>query len=212
MRTGTLEDTQWEETPDQPMQVKRPIINIILVVINVAVWCVLEIIGDTQDAGLILRYGGMYPDLLLAGEWYRLFTAMFLHFGAEHLANNMILLAAAGGKLEAAAGSFRYLMIYLGSGVAGNLLSFYIRLQTGDYAVSAGASGAVFGMIGGLVWVAVRNKGKFEGLTTKGLLFMIALCMYYGVTTAGIDNWAHAGGAAGGLLLCILLYRKSRSA
>lgn len=212
MRTGTLEYTQWDEAPDQQVQVKRPIVNIILVVMNVAVWCVLEIIGDTQDAGLILKYGGMYPDLLLAGEWYRLFTAMFLHFGAEHLANNMILLAAAGGKLEAAAGSFRYLMIYLGSGVAGNLLSFYIRLQTGDYAVSAGASGAVFGMIGALVWVAVRNKGKFEGLTTKGLLFMIALCMYYGVTTAGIDNWAHAGGAAGGLLLCILLYRKSRSA
>ena len=212
MRTGTLEYTQWDEAPDQLVQVKRPIVNIILVVMNVAVWCVLEIIGDTQDAGLILKYGGMYPDLLLAGEWYRLFTAMFLHFGAEHLANNMILLAAAGGKLEAAAGSFRYLMIYLGSGVAGNLLSFYIRLQTGDYAVSAGASGAVFGMIGALVWVAVRNKGKFEGLTTKGLLFMIALCMYYGVTTAGIDNWAHAGGAAGGLLLCILLYRKSRSA
>lgn len=212
MRTGTLEYTQWDEAPDQLVQVKRPIVNIILVVMNVAVWCVLEIIGDTQDAGLILKYGGMYPELLLAGEWYRLFTAMFLHFGAEHLANNMILLAAAGGKLEAAAGSFRYLMIYLGSGVAGNLLSFYIRLQTGDYAVSAGASGAVFGMIGALVWVAVRNKGKFEGLTTKGLLFMIALCMYYGVTTAGIDNWAHAGGAAGGLLLCILLYRKSRSA
>lgn len=212
MRTGTLEYTQWDEAPDQLVQVKRPIVNIILVVMNVAVWCVLEIIGDTQDAGLILKYGGMYPDLLLAGEWYRLFTAMFLHFGAEHLANNMILLAAAGGKLEAAAGSFRYLMIYLGSGVAGNLLSFYIRMQTGDYAVSAGASGAVFGMIGALVWVAVRNKGKFEGLTTKGLLFMIALCMYYGVTTAGIDNWAHAGGAAGGLLLCILLYRKSRSA
>ncbi len=212
MRTGTLEYTQWDEAPDQLVQVKRPIVNIILVVMNVAVWCVLEIIGDTQDAGLILKYGGMYPELLLAGEWYRLFTAMFLHFGAEHLANNMILLAAAGGKLEAAAGSFRYLMIYLGSGVAGNLVSFYIRLQTGDYAVSAGASGAVFGMIGALVWVAVRNKGKFEGLTTKGLLFMIALCMYYGVTTAGIDNWAHAGGAAGGLLLCILLYRKSRSA
>ena len=53
VRTGTLEDTQWEETPDQPVQVKRPIINIILVVINVAVWCVLEIIGDTQDAGLL---------------------------------------------------------------------------------------------------------------------------------------------------------------
>lgn len=212
MRTGALEHTEWDGTSDQPVGIKKPVINTILVIINVAVWCVLEVLGDTQDAIYILKYGGMYPDLLLAGEWYRLFTAMFLHFGAEHLANNMILLAAAGGRLEAAVGPIRYLIIYIGSGLAGNLLSFYIRMQTGDYAVSAGASGAVFGMIGGLVWVAIRNKGKFEGLTTKGLLFMIALCMYYGITTAGIDNWAHAGGAAGGLLLCIVLYRKSYSA
>lgn len=211
MSTRTLEYTEWDGTQDQPVQAQRPVVNITLVVINVAVWCILELIGDTQDAGTILKYGGIYPGLFLEGEWYRLFTAMFLHFGAEHLANNMILLAAAGGRLEAAVGPIRYLIIYIGSGLAGNLLSFYISLQTGDYAVSAGASGAVFGMIGGLVWVAVRNKGKFEGLTTKGLLFMIALCMYYGITTAGIDNWAHAGGAVGGLLLCILLYRKSRS-
>lgn len=212
MRTGALEYTEWDETSGRLVQTKRPVINIILVIINVTVWCVLEFFGDTQDAVYILKYGGMYPDLLLAGEWYRLFTAMFLHFGAEHLANNMILLAAAGGRLEEAVGPFRYLIIYIGSGLAGNLLSLYIRMQTGDYAVSAGASGAVFGMIGGLVWVAVRNKGRFAGLTTKGLLFMIALCMYYGITTAGIDNWAHAGGAAGGLFLCILLYRKPHDA
>lgn len=207
-----MEYRERDSSADQQTQAKRPVINIILVVINVAVWSILELFGDTQDALYIVEYGGIYPQLLLEGEWYRLFTAMFLHFGAEHLANNMILLAAAGGRLEAAAGPIRYLIIYIGSGLAGNLLSFYIRIQTGDYAVCAGASGAVFGIIGALLWVAVRNKGKFEGLTTKGLLFMIALCMYYGITSAGIDNWAHAGGAAGGFFLCVLLYRKTRSA
>ncbi len=187
---------------------KRPLVNIILVIFNVVVWCVMELLGDTLDGAYIAKYGGMVPNLVLEGEWYRLFTAMFVHFGAEHLANNMILLGAAGGRLEAVIGSFRYLILYLGAGLTGNLLSFYIMERTGDMAVCAGASGAVFGMIGGLVWAAVRNKGRIEGLTLKGLLFMIALCLYYGITTAGVDNWAHLGGALGGFVLCILLYRK----
>ncbi len=187
---------------------KRPLVNIILVIFNVVVWCMMELLGDTLDGAYIAKYGGMVPNLVLEGEWYRLFTAMFVHFGAEHLANNMILLGAAGGRLEAVIGSFRYLILYLGAGLTGNLLSFYIMERTGDMAVCAGASGAVFGMIGGLVWAAVRNKGRIEGLTLKGLLFMIALCLYYGITTAGVDNWAHLGGALGGFVLCILLYRK----
>lgn len=146
---------------------KRPLVNIILVIFNVVVWCVMELLGDTLDGSYIAKYGGMVPDLVLEGEWYRLFTAMFVHFGAEHLANNMILLGAAGGRLETVIGSFRYLILYLGAGLTGNLLSFYIMERTGDMAVCAGASGAVFGMIGGLVWAAVRNKGRIEGLTLK---------------------------------------------
>ena len=59
---------------------------------------------------------------------------------------------------------------------------------------------------------AIRNKGKFQGLTLKGLVLMTALCMYYGITSAGVDNWAHAGGAAGGFFLCVLLYRKTHNA
>lgn len=192
---------------------KRPIVTISLAGLNVLIWCVLELFGDTLDAVYIANYGGLYPELVINyGEWYRLFTAMFLHFGAQHLANNMILLAAAGSKLEGAVGSIKYLFIYLGAGLAGNLLSLSMMMKTGEYAVCAGASGAVFGIIGALVWAAIRNKGKFDGLTTKGLLLMIALCMYYGITTTGIDNWAHLGGATGGFLLCILFYRNPQDA
>ncbi len=208
MRFGILEYSDWKERYNQK---RPPVVNIGLVIVNVAVWCILELMGNTLNGAWIVEYGGMHPQLVLQGEWYRLFTSMFLHFGAEHLANNMILLAAAGGKLETAVGSIRYLIIYICSGLAGNLLSLYMMIRTGDYAVSAGASGAVFGMIGALVWAAIRNKGKFEGLTTKGLLFMIVLCLYYGITTAGVDNWAHAGGLAGGFVLCLLLYRKRES-
>ncbi len=188
---------------------RRPVITAAIVALNVSVWGILELFGDTLDGAYIAKYGGLYPDFLIYdNEWYRLFTAMFLHFGAQHLANNMVILAAAGCRLEEAAGPFRYLLIYLGAGVTGNIISLYRMLKERDYAVCAGASGAVFGVIGALVWVALRSRGKFEGLTVRGLLFMVALCLYYGITTIGVDNWAHIGGAAGGCFLCILFYRK----
>ena len=196
---------RWKKLMEQEQKKKMPVVNIALVAVNVIVWCIMELLGDTLDGAFIAQYGGMHPKLLAGGEWYRLFTAMFVHFGAEHLANNMILLAAAGGKLETEIGHVRYFLIYIGSGLAGNLLSYEVMMRTGDFAVCAGASGAVFGMIGALVWASIRNKGKFQGLTTRGLLFMIALCLYYGITTAGVDNWAHMGGAACGFLLCLFL-------
>ncbi len=204
-----MQDSVWSSFFYQEDGKKRVFANILLIILNVAVWCVMDFFGDTLDGGYIAEYGGLYPDLLVyRGEWYRLITAMFLHFGIQHLANNMILLAAAGSKLEEAVGAFVYLIIYVGAGLMGNLLSFAVMMYTGDYAVCAGASGAVFGVIGALVWAAIRNRGRFNGLTTKGLLFMTALCLYNGFTAEGVDNWAHIGGAAGGFFLCILLYRK----
>ena len=187
---------------------KISIVTVLLVVFNVGIWSVLEFLGDTLDASFIVKYGGLYPTLIIEGEWYRFITAAFLHFGAEHLANNMILLAAAGSKLEQMTGSLRYLVIYIGAGVAGNLLSLLNMLHTDDYAVCAGASGAVFGIIGALLWVVIRNRGSLAGLTVKGLLLMLALSLYNGIRSVGVDNWAHFGGAIGGFFLCILLYRK----
>lgn len=211
-RTGLMY-LKWKRILYREDGTKRAVAIIILVCLNVAIWCVAELIGDTLDGFYILQCGGMYPELLISnGEWYRLFTAMFLHFGAQHLANNMIILAATGDKLEKAVGWFYCLIIYLGAGLTGNLLSLYMMMKTQDYAISAGASGAVFGIIGALVWVAIRNRGRFEGLTTKGLVLMIALCLYHGITAAGVDNWAHIGGAFGGFCLCILFYRKRQNA
>ncbi len=201
-----MNQSVWDRILYQADGEKRPIITIIIVVLNVAVWCVLEFFGDTLDGAYIVQFGGLYPEFIIyRGEWYRLFTAMFLHFGIQHLANNMVLLAAAGSKLERSVGWWKYLAIYLGSGLAGNLLSYFVMRYSGDYAVGAGASGAVFGIIGALLWAAVRSHGRFEGFTAKGLLFMAALCLYNGITTTGIDNWAHFGGLAGGFILSILL-------
>lgn len=182
-------------------------INTLIVIINIVIFLVFTIMGDTEDTVFMLEHGAMFPPLVIInGELYRMFTAMFLHFGIDHLANNMVMLFFAGKYLEDAVGKIRYLLIYFGAGFGGNFLSMYRMMREQDLAVSAGASGAIFGVVGALLWVAVRNRGKFENLTTKGLILMIALSLYYGFSSTGVDNWCHIGGLMCGFVLSVILY------
>jgi rhomboid protease GluP len=183
-------------------------VTILLIAVNVIVFFVLELLGDTEDSEFMLQHGASYPPSIAGdGEYWRLFTAAFLHFGFAHLLNNMVILGCAGHFLEDALGHGKYLFLYLVSAVASSLLSFLQMYRSGDYAVSAGASGAIFAVIGGLLWVVIRHKGSYETLTTRGLLFMIAICLYYGISTAGVDNWSHLGGLVTGFVLSVILYR-----
>lgn len=186
-----------------------PYVTIGLIAVNVLVYLVLEFLGDTRDGAFIAYYGGMFPSFLLENhQWWRLFTAGFLHFGASHLVNNMVILFFMGERMERAVGHLKMLVIYLISLLGGSMLSFGMMLYTGDYAVSAGASGAVFGIIGGFLWVVLLHKGRMEDITTKRLLFMIVLSIYYGFSSSGIDNWGHIGGIVTGFLVSAILYHR----
>ncbi|MDO5540496.1 MAG: rhomboid family intramembrane serine protease [Eubacteriales bacterium] len=159
-----------------------------------------------MDVFFMRDHGAMYPpDIFERGEYYRLITCMFLHFGAEHLLFNMLLLLFAGDMLETRMGPVRYLLIYLGGGVAGNLLSLFIAASSGDYAVSAGASGGIFAVIGALVWIVIVNKGKTTDIDGKGLYAMAVLSLIQGFWETGTDNFAHLGGFICGFLLAAIL-------
>lgn len=180
-----------------------------LLAVNVIIWVILEIMGDTENADFMYRWGANYPNAIFENrEYYRFFTSTFLHFGAEHLANNMLILVCAGIYLEEALGHMKYLLLYVVAGLGSSILSYEEMLWSGDYAVSAGASGAIFGVLGGLLWVVIVHRGHYETLTTRGMIFMIILSLYYGITTAGVDNWAHLGGLIMGVVACMVLYRK----
>lgn len=182
----------------------------ILVAINIIVFLGLEILGNTEDVTFMMQYGAIYPPYILEdGEYWRLFTATFMHFGVSHLLNNMVMLASAGQILERALGKIKFLVLYLVGGIGGSLLSYCQMINSGEYKVAAGASGAIFGIIGALVWVVIVHKGKYENLTGKGMFMMIALCLYYGVATANIDNWGHIGGLVAGFLMCMIFYRRN---
>jgi len=190
---------------------KKQKCTISLIVVNVVVFFLLSFQGMTEDAQFMMEHGAMYVPYMMKGEeYYRLFTSMFMHFGFEHLMNNMIMLGAIGWNLEYEIGKIKFLIIYIGSGLAGNVLSAFGDIMTGTYAVSAGASGAVFGIIGALLYVAIRNRGKIGTVTGRGLVLMVVLSLYYGFTSGGVDNLAHIGGLAAGFILGVLLYWKRK--
>lgn len=185
--------------------------TILLIVINVVVFFALSFQGMTENVMFMLDKGAMYvPYVLEYGEYYRMVTSVFLHFGFDHLINNMISLGFLGWQLEQEVGKIKFLLIYFISGIAGNVLSGVWELFTGDYAVSAGASGAVFGIIGALLYIAMRNHGRIGDVSGRGLVFMVVLTLYHGFTSTGVDNFAHIGGFITGFVLGVLLYWKRR--
>ena len=187
---------------------KKAPCTIALIVLNAAVFIFLSFGGMTEDAYYMLQNGAMYVPLLKEGEYYRLFMSIFLHFGFSHLVNNMLMLGVMGWQLELVLGKLKFLLLYFAAGLCGNLLSAFAEIRTGEYAVSAGASGAIFGIIGALLYIALRNHGRIGTVSGQGILLMIALTLYYGFTSSGVDNFAHIGGLAAGFLLSVLLYRK----
>lgn len=185
-------------------------VTFVLIIINIIVYLGMEIMGDTESAYFMMEYGAIYPPYILEkGQYWRLFTATFMHFGLPHLMNNMVLLGSAGQILENALGKWKFLVLYLLAGIGGSTLSFGQMLASGDYSVAAGASGAIFGIIGALAWIVIVHKGKYESLTGKGLVIMIGLCLYYGVAAGNVDNWGHIGGLVMGFLVCIIFYRRN---
>lgn len=190
---------------------KLPICTIAIAAANVLIFLGLSFMGMTEDSVFMMEHGAMYVPYLMNGErYYTLITSMFLHFGFSHLMNNMVMLLVIGYSLEPEIGKIRFLLIYLGSGLMGNLVSAWFDVSQGSYAVSAGASGAIFGIVGALLYVAIRNHGRVGEISTRGLVLMAGLSLYYGFTAQGVDNAAHIGGLVSGFLLAVLTYWKHK--
>lgn len=185
---------------------QKAICTIGLIVSNITVFAIFLILGKSEDVAFMLEYGAMYEPYVIEGhEYYRLLTSIFLHFGINHLLNNMVMLGALGFNLEPEIGKTRFLLIYFLSGLGGNIGSLLLNVLLGESVISAGASGAVFGLMGALLCVVIRKKGHIGRLNKKKLLILIILSLYFGLTTAGIDNAAHIGGLICGFILEIFL-------
>ncbi len=181
-----------------------------LVSINVLAFvaCALNGAGFwVPNAETMVRFGSDYTPLTLGGEWWRLLTSTFLHFGILHLAFNMYALSVNGAVAERIFGTARYLVIYLCAGVAGSVASLlWHPLVNG-----AGASGAIFGVFGALLAFFLRNRGGVPKSVLARQRTSIAIFIAYnllnGARIGGIDNAAHLGGLCAGFLIGLLLAR-----
>lgn len=194
-------------------EIRKEPVTVVLILINVLVFIAVELTGTSQNAWHVLDYGAAYtPYIVQNGEVYRLFTSMFLHFGIEHLVNNMLVLFVLGSRLEQVIGKLRFLFIYLTGGMTGNIFSLILELRNQDFSVSAGASGAVFAVMGAMIYVVIRNKGWLGDLSMRQILVMAAFSLYFGFTSSGVDNAAHIGGMIAGFVLAVLIWhpRKKR--
>lgn len=188
----------------------KPYITELILVMNLVYFLFLEFTGSTEDTRFMIEHGALYIPLLLEkGEYYRLLTSVFMHFGIDHLLNNMLVLFLLGDNLERALGKVKYAIFYLFCGVGANLCSVLYDLSVMRLtAVSAGASGAIFGIVGGLLYAVLRNRGRLEDLSTRQLIVIVAVTLYHGITSTGVNNAAHIGGLFCGIFLGILFYRK----
>lgn len=184
-------------------------VNNLLILLNVIAFIWLELQGSTTDQLFMLEHGALYwPYVEHFDQWYRVISSVFMHFGFGHLFNNMIVLFFVGATMERALGKRKYTALYLVAGIAGNLLSCWYYNVT-DYPVMiCGASGAIFGVVGGLLYLVIRNRGHYEDLSIRRMVLFIIMSVYSGMASPQINLTAHLGGMLAGFIMGFLLYRK----
>jgi rhomboid protease GluP len=194
-------------TPAAPQPKRwRPTTTWVLLGINIAVWVIDALIGLVLGTlmrqpfpSVLLSLGAKHNQYILQGQIWRLFTPIFLHVGVIHLAFNSYAIYMIGPQIECFFGHWRFLSIYLLSGFYGVLFSFALSSMP-----SAGASGAIFGLIGTQAAFFYRYRNEFGQRGRRQLystLSVIAFNLVLTFTAPSIDIWGHVGGLVAGAIL-----------
>lgn len=181
---------------------RKSCVNMILVAVNVILFLICTFTGE-----MIYNVGTFSVEQLIGdGEWYRMVTSMFLHADISHIVSNMLLLYYIGNIVERQIGHLPYLVLYFLSGLTGNVFSAGYELLSGEFVSTLGASGAVFGVEGALLMLALVHKGRITDMTTGRIAFAITFSLYCGFTSSYVNNAAHIGGVLAGFLAAGLLW------
>ena len=190
---------------------QTPLWSRVLLGTIVVIWIGMELYGNlvlgvrnaTQNTVFLVLAGAKFNPLITSGEWWRLLTSTFIHIGFMHLLFNAFALFQLGPEAERLFGRGRFLVIYFLAGLYGSLASYIFSSS-----VSAGASGAIFGLVGALIAYMLRYRRLFGGFGQSyltNMLVIVAINFVYGLTTGVVDNWGHGGGLIAGLLFGWLL-------
>ena len=169
----------------------------ILIAANVAIFVAMLLTGRPTAPDVLFRFGAL-PPILPSEQWWRLFTAMFVHIGPFHLLFNMYALMIFGPAIENRYGKFRFLTLYFAAGFLGS--AFSLAFTQGG--IRAGASGGVFGILGAWIAYFIRLRSvPAARAQLRSLFFLVGINLFLGVSIGGIDNFAHLGGLVGGFVI-----------
>lgn len=186
---------------EQTFQFGKPYLTFFLIIINLLYFFYIEINGDSTSVDSLIQYGAKYnPAMILDGEWWRLISSMFIHIGFLHLALNMLAVYYLGTAIERMFGSGRFLFIYFLAGIGGSIASF-----TFTTSISAGASGAIFGLFGAFLYFGIKERRLFFQTIGTSILLILAINLVIGLTIEQVDMAAHVGGLIGGFLAAVIV-------
>ena len=175
-----------------------------LLAANLLVFAAAQRAGAGEDPEILFDFGAMFSPLIADGQYWRLFTAMFLHADVPHMLFNGLGLFLFGSLVERTYGHLRFTAIYIVAGLSGSVLSFAMN----SISIGAGASGAIFGVLGALgAFFAMQRStiGTPARINLAVVAVMAGISLAYGLVTPRIDNWAHLGGLIGGAAMGLAL-------
>lgn len=176
---------------------KKPIVTYGIMIICIILFIAMYIFGNGSTyVKTLIDFGANAVSITKRGEYYRLLTSIFLHAGIIHLLCNMYSLYVIGPQTESFYGKLKYLFIFLFSGISGSLLSVAL---SGNNAVSVGASGAIFGLLGAILYFGYHYRVYLGNVLKSQIIPLILINLLIGFTFSGIDNFAHIGGLIGGV-------------
>ena len=180
---------------------KQPIVTYIIMAICIILFILMELSGGSTNSQTLLKYGANLDVLVKNGEYYRLFTCIFLHIGIMHLLCNMYSLYIIGREVENLFGKIKYIIIFILSGIFGSIMSLAFTYNT----ISAGASGAIFGLLGALLYFGMHYRTYLGEAIKRSIIPIIVVNLIIGFFAEGIDLAAHIGGLVGGVLVAMMV-------
>ena len=180
---------------------KQPIVTYIIMAICIILFILMELSGGSTNSQTLLKYGANLDVLVKNGEYYRLFTCIFLHIGIMHLLCNMYSLYIIGREVENFFGKIKYIIIFILSCIFGSIMSLAFTHNT----ISAGASGAIFGLLGALLYFGMHYRTYLGEAIKRSIIPIIVVNLIIGFFAEGIDLAAHIGGLVGGVLVAMMV-------
>lgn len=182
-------------------------VTCLLLAANIIMFIVLSANGGSQSPETLLKYGAMADFGPFAGESWRLFSAMFLHRGFDHLFSNSFAILVFAPPLERLLGHWRYALLYLASGLVGNLIAMGGYHLSAESHISVGASGAVYGVYGAFLYIALLQRHLMDESSRKTLYSLLIVGVIFSLLVPQINWMAHFGGLVGGFFIYGLIIR-----